>query len=289
GDDDGDGFPETRCVYREGIVRDFYYDPDQDGLAELRVSFNAGGLPLLAEQVVPPDPRGGENYSAPGGEPASSADPGPGLPVRNEDRTRALVFWESYPAVLRAELAGVTYIPRPGDFQFAPIRFIELAASPRYSGLLYPRAESLYPRISRRSLVSFSVVIRRPSAEFEGAVEWIDLDRGVPLRATEILDGRPVSVTEFAGGRPLLQRVDLDLDSRMETLRYFRAASGVSTGGEEPPLNWVVGFTESDWNGDGVFETSEEYREDASVVYSWDMDEDGVREYSETRTDKQDR
>jgi hypothetical protein len=186
----------------------------------------------------------------------------------------------------------VTYIPRPGDFLFAPIRFVELAASARYAGLLYPQAESLYPRLSRRSLVSFSVVIRRPSAEFEGAVEWIDLDRGVPLRATEILDGRTVSVTEFDRGRPLLQRVDLDLDSRMETLRYFRAASGSSDRDEEEtPLDYrrVVGFTESDWNGDGVFETAEEYREDGSVVYSWDMDEDGVREYSETRTDKQDR
>jgi tetratricopeptide (TPR) repeat protein len=293
GDDDGDGFPETRCVYREGLVRDLYYDPDQDGLAELYISFNAGGVPLLAEQVILPDPQGAGKDPAPDGKPASSAAGRPGLPVRNEDRTRALVFWESYPAVLRTELAGVTYIPRPGDFRFAPIRFVELGASPRYSGLLYPRAESLYPRISRRSLVSFSVVIRRPSAEFEGAVEWIDLDRGVPLRATEILDGRPVSVTEFVQGRPLLQRVDLDLDSRMETLRHFRPVSGAISGGgeEDTPLDYrrVIGFTESDWNGDGVFETSEEYREDGSIVYSWDMDEDGIREYSETRTDKQDR
>jgi hypothetical protein len=149
--------------------------------------------------------------------------------------------------------------------------------------------ENQYPRISRRSLVSFSVVIRRPSAEFKGAVEWIDLDRGVPLRAMEVLNGRTVSVTEFVMGRPLLQRIDLDLDSRMETLRRFRRAPGASdAAADETAIDYrrVVEYTESDWNGNGVFETSEEYREDGSVVYSLDMDEDGIREYSETRTDR---
>ncbi|MDR1586791.1 MAG: hypothetical protein LBS57_04980 [Treponema sp.] len=283
GDGDRDGFPETRCVYREGIIRDFYYDADQDRLAELYISFNAGGDPLLAEQVILPDTGAVRDNSPPAGQ---------GLPLKDGDRTKALIFWESYPGVLRAELGGVTYIPRPGGFQFAPIRFIELAASARYAGLLYPQTENQYPRTSRRSLVSSSVVIRRPSAEFKGAVEWIDLDRGVPLRATEILNGRTVSVTEFVNGRRALQRVDLDLDSRMETLRRFRASPDASdAAAAETPVDYrrIVEYVESDWNGDGVFETSEEYREDGSVVYSWDMDEDGVREYSETRTDKQDR
>jgi hypothetical protein len=136
-------------------------------------------------------------------------------------------------------------------------------------------------------------------------VEWIDLDRGIPLRAVEILNGRPVSVTEFVMGKPVSQRADLDCDSRMETIRRFRAAavapvgaapvgaavSGAAgtTSGEAPwedPLDYkkIVEFSESDWNGDGIFETSEEYLLDGSVVYSWDMDGDGVREYSETET-----
>ncbi|MDR2134405.1 MAG: hypothetical protein LBP27_04790, partial [Treponema sp.] len=281
GDGDRDGFPETRCVYREGLVRDFYYDADQDRLADLYISFNAGGLPLLAEQALPPDTDAVRD-ALPGAR-------GQGLPLKDEDRPRALIFWERYPGVLRAELGGVTYIPRPGDFLFAPVRFVELAASARYSGLLYPQVEDQYPRISRRSLVSFSVAVRRPSAEFRGAVEWIDLERGVPLRAMEILNGRTVSVTEFVMGRPVLQRVDLDLDSRMETLRRFRAVPGASdAAADETPIDYrrIVEYAESDWNGNGVFETAEEYREDGSVVYSLDMDEDGVKEYSETGKDR---
>jgi hypothetical protein len=126
-------------------------------------------------------------------------------------------------------------------------------------------------------------------------VEWIDLDRGIPLRAVEILNGRPVSVTEFVMGKPVSQRADLDRDSRMETIRRFRAAAVAPDDGAAPssgdatwedPLDYkkVVEFSESDWNGDGIFETSEEYLLDGSVVYSWDMDGDGVREYSETET-----
>jgi hypothetical protein len=266
GDEDRDGIAESRAVYREGTISEYTYDADQDGLPELRIFFDSGGIPRRAEQAALPDIEAGQK----------------GLPVKESDRVKSLIQWERYPSILQAELGGISYIPRPGEFQFAPVAFIELAGSKRYSGLLYPRRERLYPAISRRSLVSFAAHIEKPGAEFAGAIEVFDLDRGIPLRAAEILNGREVSVTEFENGLPVLQRLDLDMDGRMETIRRFR----------RPPPGWeeyfnyrsLLASSESDWNADGLFETAEMYLEDGSVVYSWDMNADGVREYSELKT-----
>lgn len=265
-DDDKDGYPESRALYRNGTIREYSHDADQDGLAELAVSFDSGGGPRRALQVT------------------ASETGMPALPLKDGDRLKALILWEQYPSVERAELEGTIYIPRPGGFQFAPIRFIELAGSGSYSGLLFPVMEPRFSRLTVRALVSFSHVIERPSLEFEGALERIDLERGIPLRAVETLNGRAVSVTEFEKGKPVLQRLDLDLDSRIETLRRFHLPGN---GDDQLDYKKIVEHSESDWDGDGIYETAEEYKEDGSVVYSWDMDGDGIREYSETRRNRE--
>jgi hypothetical protein len=166
---------------------------------------------------------------------------------------------------------------------FNPVNFTALAEGETGPGLLYPVVEGPDIRISRRALVSFSRTIRRPSGEFEGAAEWIDLLHGIPLRAAEILDGRPVAVTEFVRGKPTVQRIDLDLDGRMETVRRFQGEDAGSGGEDLPDYKKIIRISESDWNGDGIFETSEQYLSDGTVVYSWDMDGDGEREYSEIK------
>jgi tetratricopeptide (TPR) repeat protein len=286
-DADQDGVAESRARYQDGVIREYSWDADQDGLAELTVFFDAGGVPHWAEQTVPPeapDPAVLPAAEEKGNDPAAE---GFAIPVRDEDRTRALIFWERYPGVQYAELEGITYIPPPGDFLFSPVRFIALAEGAE-PGLGYPVFDPRSVRISRRILVSFAKTIRRPSREFEGAVEWIDLGRGIPLKAAEILDGRPVSVTEFNRGRPLTQRIDLDLDGRMETLRHFQDQA-VEDGAEElPDYKKIIRLSESDWNGDGLYETGELYLSDGTVVYSWDIDGDGVREYSETKIGEND-
>jgi tetratricopeptide (TPR) repeat protein len=286
-DADRDGIPESRVRYRDGALGEFFWDADQDGLPELAVYFDAGGIPLWAEQVTLPESPESAAIPAAGPAPAETADVPAGgvfaIPLRDEDRAKALIFWERYPWVQRSELGGVTYLPAPGDFLFNPLRFTALAEEGEGPGLLYPQAEIPNVRISRRTLVSFSQTIRRPSGEFEGAVEWIDLLHGVPLRAAEILDGRPVAVTEFLRGNPSIQRIDLDLDGRMETIRRFQGEEAEAGGGRLPEYKKIIRFSESDWDGDGIFETSEQYLSDGTVVYSWDIDGDGKREYSETK------
>jgi hypothetical protein len=261
-DGDADGFYESRASYRDGELLGYRYDADQDGLPELVMIFS-GQLPDRAEQLVLPE----------------AAD-SPAPPVRDEDRIKAKLVWDRYPAVLSAEIEDCFFIPRPMDYFFNPVRLAELCGTGTRGGLVYPEIEEDSRGISRRSLVSFALQIRRPSAEFEGAEEVIDLDRGVPRRAVEILRGRVVSRTDFVLGSPALQRIDLDLDGRMETLRRF-APQPPPSGEEALDRRGELVFTESDWNGDGRYETAEEYFPGGKRRSYMDMDGDGLREYFE--------
>ncbi|GHT58713.1 hypothetical protein FACS1894109_13390 [Spirochaetia bacterium] len=248
-DADRDAYPETRTYYRNGVIEGYFLDADQDGLTELHINF-AAGLPFRAEQVIDAEPA------------AEAADQGSPLKV--------YIDWEQYPAVRRVELEKTAYIPRPGEFRYTPIRFSELTGGDGEPGLRYPEGNMQQARLNRRILVSFALRIERPSAEFKDAVEIIDMENGIPWRAVEYLAGRPVAVTEFVRGQRTVQRLDMDLDSRMETVRHFRSDGSIES-------------IESDWDGNGTFEIGEQFLLDGSIIYSWDTNGDGLRDHSETR------
>jgi len=245
-DEDHDGYAESRTVYKQGVIEEYHFDADQDRIEDVAITFNSGN-PQWARI--------------------------PALP--------AVVFWESYPSVQRAVLESGLYLPAPGGFQFAPLGFIEICASDTTPGLLYPQREPLQQNITRRMLASFAVSVQQPSVEFAGGIEHIYLENGIPLRAEVILDNKIVSFTEFENGRPVIQWLDLDVDGRMETVRRFRR--NFFTG--RSALNWdelqarlsqtgpnfrqLLESSESDWNGDGTFESGELYLEDGSVVNRW--------------------
>jgi len=188
-DADRDGIYESAAEYDRGICRLYTYDADQDGVPELTLYYEAGN-PVRAHVHVPPGT-------------------GPG---------RAAVQWERYPAVLEVELDGVRYIPRPMEFFYSPFTFIDLWGS----GLLYPQRDPLYPPLTLRVLVTNVLHIKRPSLEFPGGVEVVELSQGIPVRAMEYVGDLLVSETEFLRGRPQLQRLDLDLNGRFDTARFFR-------------------------------------------------------------------
>jgi hypothetical protein len=117
--------------------------------------------------------------------------------------------------------------------------------------------------------------------EFAGGIEHVYLEYGIPARAEVILDNKTVSFTEFEDGRPVVQWLDLDLDGRMETVRRFRRdiftrRSALSWDElqkrlSRDDLRQLLESSESDWNGDGIFESGELYREDGSVVNKWNL------------------
>jgi tetratricopeptide (TPR) repeat protein len=264
-DRDQDGCMEGRTFYRDGMIAAYSYDQDQDGLPELEMAFTAG-VPAWAEVVLLPGS-------------ARSVSPVFALPLRDEERIKARVRWERYPAVFRAELEGAAYILRPLELLYAPVGLTPFLG---ISDFLYPEAESPVPGLSRRILVMYSLFVERPGNS--GGIEQVELDRGIPRRAVETLEGRTVSVTEFRLGRPYTQRIDLDLDGRMETVRRFRSEPEAPVPEADYPWEYVkiLEFSESDWDGDGIFEYGETYLPNNTLIRSWDMDKDNIREYTET-------
>ena len=191
-DRDRDTIHEVSAEYFDGMITAYHYDANQDGVPELSVQFDAA-LPVRAEVAIPPDTS------------------------RENPAGNAAVQWERYPAIQEVELDGVQYIPRPLDFHYSPLRFVDFNGS----GFLFPLRDPLGAPLTRRVLVSNSIRVERPSLEFRGGMEVVEVNQGIPVRAREYVGNMMVSETEFLRGRPQLQRVDLDFDGHMETVRHF--------------------------------------------------------------------
>jgi hypothetical protein len=196
---------------------------------------------------------------------------------------RANIQWERYPSVQNVKLADEIFLFRPADFQFAPITFIELGGSRTMSGLLYPVLSKQSMNITHRTLVLSCSSFSRPGVEFDGAIEVFYMNQGIPLQAVQTLNGQQVSVTEFERGLPVIQYLDMDLDGRMETIRRFHRPLQLPQGWQFIDYRLLKASSESDWSGDGRHITREVYRQDGSVVYSWDIDGSGEQNYTETR------
>jgi len=233
-DDNRDGIAENRAVFQDGVLRAFLRDADQDGFADLRVEFY-NGLPTRAEFVALPE--AAPFLATPPGEVAWGS-----------------VAWFRYPLVETVTLRGETFAFAPGGLFYSPIRFASVGASETYEGLLVPALDWLSQGLTRRALVMSAISVERACLEFEGGRERLYLSHGEPVLSRVTADGLIVSVTEFERGFPVVQRVDLDRDGRLETVRRFHPGTG------------ALMSSESDWDGDGFFEHVEVYLRDGSIV-----------------------
>jgi tetratricopeptide (TPR) repeat protein len=245
-DDDGDGYFESRVFYNAGFITEYRYEKSQSGAVDILISFTADGTPQRVHFLDLERP------------------------------FEEFLDWERYPSVkLLFSTSGELFLFRPADFQYAPVTFIELGGSEKYRGLFFP--VPAHYEITRRTLVSSCVSLSRASLEFDGALETIYLERGVPLRSVETFDEKQISVTEFERGVPVIQYVDMDMDGRMETIRRFYPPSPDFS--ENFDIRKLLASSESDWTGDGQYKTGEVYRQDGSVVYTWDIDGSGIMNY----------
>ncbi|MDR2481352.1 MAG: hypothetical protein LBD07_03545 [Spirochaetaceae bacterium] len=155
------------------------------------------------------------------------------------------VEYDGYPAVRTISLGDVHYQFIPRDFYYEPVML-----RPVFDGapLIFPEFSFEESNLNERTLFSFSYSMERPSREFSGAVEEIRLLNGVRISSVERLNGRIISEMQFIRGMPFIQRVDTDLDGRLETIRHFiQNSSGLIT---IPEIDYV----EIDWDGNGVYE-----------------------------------
>lgn len=228
-DSDSDGIPEIEVSYINGKINSYQYDANQDRTHEIRVLF---------EQGFPK-----EGYIAP-----------------FEGTLDVQVFWDSYPTVEKFTAGDLTYIPAPSSFNYAPFTLKALVGSYPDVSVLFPEREFFIPRLTERALISFAAKIIRPGTIANDAIETIELSNGIPLRAVETRKGRIVSILEFSLGKPILQRLDMDLDGRMETIRRFPSTIGITDSLNGLDYRNKFDVVESDWDGDGIYEYKERVR-----------------------------
>jgi hypothetical protein len=273
-DRDNDSYPESFARYENGKIRFYDYDVNQDGLPELSLNFYADDeLPQRAEVTMPNDDLPKE-FSA--------------YPLRAEDQEKIYLEYFAYPSLKSALLSETEYFPVYREFHFAPVEFVPMAGEHdqlhRFANMpLYPELGLSVSRLTKRSLISFANIIKRPSREFPEAIEEIHLTNSVVNRAREVMpDGTIVSEMFFEMGEPYLQYIDRDTDGRKETRRVFTREKNFDFLREDPTdYNPVLEQTESDFDGDDLYEYGERYLSDGTIELSWDTDGDGIRETKE--------
>ncbi|MDR2901348.1 MAG: hypothetical protein LBV20_07510 [Treponema sp.] len=279
-DRDEDSYPESFARYEMGKIRFYDYDADQDRLPELLLDFYDGDeLPHKAELAAADADTHESGFSA--------------YPLQSDDRSKISLEYFAYPSVKSARLAQAEYFPVYREFFFAPVDFVPIVdagiedADVNALMLMYPELSSSISRLTKRSLISFANFIKRPSREFPEALEEIHLTNSVVNRAREVLpDGTIVSEMFFELGEPYLQYVDLDFDGKRETRRLFKREHRLDFPGVDPTdYQPVLEKSESDWDGDDLYEYGELYLPDGMIERSWDSDGDGIREMKEIGPD----
>jgi len=228
-DSDRDGISEVVVEYNQGRIKTYRFDANQDRIDEIRITF---------EQGIPKE----------------------GAIAPYEGSLEARLSWKSYPLVEQCIAGTVTYIPGPASFSYAPFALTPIVGNYPEVTLLFPEREKLLPRLTERALVSFAAKIIRPGSLAKDSIETIELKNSLPLRSTETLQGRIISILDFSLGQPSIQRMDMDLDGRLETVRRFR--KGMVQLDPVEALNYQQRYEsiESDWDGDGIYEYRESIR-----------------------------
>ena len=265
---DGDGYAEETASYGAGKLLSWTDDADQDGRAELTMSF-AEGLPvdLVADLG---DCRVEARYGS--------------YPY-----VAALAF---RPVVARADLASLVQPEAAADlddghgpegpsvetYSFAPEAFIlrplSLQPFPAASDpALFLPVNLPMPSPTRVAAAGAALRLERT---MPGSDEKVDLDRGIPLRRTRYSSGKPYAILDYARGRPGLEKVDADGDGRFETQRGYLPGADDSDA--------AIAWARIDADGDGIYE----YREEMTFPFrkEWDLDSNGSVDAAEYRDAK---
>jgi hypothetical protein len=173
------------------------------------------------------------------------------------------VYWEDYPRLGRVAMGSVIIKLSPDTGgRHSPV-YSPVVVAPAYGSAktgFAGRNES-GNILTEKVLVAAAGEIERPSDEFYGGVEIIEMADGIPLRSRVQIGKRVVAETEYLNGFPVSQMCDLDFDGRMETKRVLRVNNAARAEGfnlRERSAFSIV-HSESDWDGDGEYEDVKDY------------------------------
>ena len=238
GDSDGDGIFETRSFLRDGLLESWILDFDQDGQAELSLTFR-DGLPVSGRTAL----AGAEGVFDYGEYPYLNR-----VLYRTASGVREYLFAPdalSFPAV---------------DLYAGPGRAAGEGFGPR-------RTDAPFP--TETAFASAAIRVTARPVDRTASTSMTDLDRGIPVRGrVRTAEGRD-GILVYRNGILQYELADMDGDGLYESrFLYARDSKPAGTESLSPPFRF-----EADFDLDGVIE----YAEDLSFPFEriWDYDGDG--------------
>ncbi len=253
-DADEDGFYEERYQYQQGRLQGWALDRDQDGVAEAEVQFDSG-LPM--NLVATPQRE----------LPATPQRELPATPQRELPAGSLEFRYSSYP-FLAEVMARDGRGRRVYELEPYRQRLALFVGSPPFGSAPLRLASDRWPAEAEVARLAFAI----RDAPAGGAERRYALQAGQVVRLEEAPyeDGKFSRVVEYARGRPVLGRRDLDQDGVFEVRESY--AGGQLTGLSE------------DGDGDGHPEFWEQFGPEGTRRF-WDYDGDGRADSRELQAD----
>lgn len=185
-DANGDGYLDSKVLYRLGRPVEGIFDPDQDGYPDFTVNCDLG-LPTS-------------------------------ITLR---KGRPLVNYDTYPFVRSVTDGDREYTIKPLGFAWAPLDWIlqdfRLDGVKFYTIALTGKENTLTERL----LVQSSAFFSEPAADRKGAITRVVLDSGIPVSSESRDRGQVYSWTSWTRGYPSLTKADRDGDAYFETTMTY--------------------------------------------------------------------
>ncbi|MGI5084705.1 tetratricopeptide repeat protein [Treponema putidum] len=175
--------------------------------------------------------------------------------------------YDAYPAVKTFTKNSVIYVMRPLDLTWAPIELKELnlklyginqKQNAFFSLKIDKNAESLH----QGTLIYSSAFSEENTPYIDGGVKKVFFDKGIPIKAEVTVSGNLYSQTNYRNGLPVFENIDKDGDGYFETRVEYDSVG-------------LLKRIDIDLNKNKLYEYSELYEKDASIIKIWDNDEDG--------------
>jgi len=183
--------------------------------------------------------------------------------------------YDIYPSIKTFTKDGIKYTMRPKDLSWAPIDLKELnlrlyGSHQKEYAFFSLKLDKKVKNLHEGTLVYSSVFSEEDTSYIDGGVKKIFFEKGIPIKAEIKVFGNPYSQTNYRNGFPAFEIVDRDGDG------YFETRVGYDSKG-------VLKKIDTDLNKNKLYEYSESYEKDGSVIKVWDSDEDGSFEITYTQ------
>lgn len=180
------------------------------------------------------------------------------------------VSYDSYPAIKAFTKKGIKYVMRPLDLNWAPLELKELnlklyGIHQKQNAFFSLKVDKDAGSLHEGILIYSSAFSEEKLSYLSGGIKKVFFDKGLPVKAEVRLGSDLYSQTNYRNGLPVFEYIDKNGDGYFETRAEYDSKG-------------LLKRTDIDLNKNKLYEYSEYYEKDDSIIKTWDSDENGIFE-----------